>query len=299
MKKIGYIILAMVLVACGSNSFETEAGTKVTYLKKGDGASPVDSLVSMLRIKYTTEEGEIMMDADEPMPLKIDPENKLNQGELFEVLTMLKVGDSVLFELPASELFEKTFRAPRPDSIAADSKIKFQIAYIDQLTEQGYFDMVAEKAEEAASKQILIDKEIIDNYLAENNINAQQTESGLRYVITEEGNGPKPEQGQMVNVHYAGRLIEGTYFDTSIESVAREQGLYNENRPGGYVPLSFPIGQGRVIKGWDEGISLLNAGSKATLYIPSTLGYGSRGSGPVIKPNSILVFDVELVKLGE
>ncbi|MEQ9466130.1 MAG: FKBP-type peptidyl-prolyl cis-trans isomerase [Ekhidna sp.] len=299
MKKLGYIILAISLAACGSNSFETEAGTKVTYLRKGGGDSPVDSLVSMLRIKYTTEEGEIMMDAGEPIPLKVEPnEGLLDQGELFEVLVRLKVGDSVSFELPASDLFQKTFRAPRPDSIAADSKIKFQIAYIDQLTEQGYFDMVAKKAEEAAAKQITIDNEIIDNYLTENNIDAQKTESGLRYVITEEGNGPKPEVGQKVTVDYTGWVLDGEYFDSSNKDMAMEKGLYDERREP-YEPYTFPLGRGQVIKGWDEGIALLNEGAKARLYIPSTLAYGSRDRSPIIKANSILVFDVELVKVGE
>ena len=79
------------------------------------------------------------------------------------------------------------------------------------------------------------------------------------------------------------------------KTVAKEQGIYQEGRP--YQPFTFPIGQGRVIKGWDEGIGLLNVGTKATLYIPSTLGYGSRSAGAVIKPNSILVFDVELLEI--
>lgn len=295
MKNLGYIILALALVACGTNSFQTEGGTQVTYLTKGEGEAPVDSLVSMFRIKYTTEEGEVMMDADEPMPLKIDPNNKIDQGELFEILTMLRIGDSVSFDLVASELFQKTFRAPLPDSIAPESKIKFQIAYIDQLTEQGYFDMVAKKAEEAAAKQIVIDNEILDNYMAENNIEAEKTESGLRYVITEEGSGPNAEVGQTVSVAYAGRILDGPYFDTSDESLAKEQGIFNANRPA-YEPYTFPLGRGQVIKGWDEGIALLNEGAKATLYIPSPLGYGNRGSG-TIKPNSILVFDVELVDI--
>ncbi|WP_420317543.1 FKBP-type peptidyl-prolyl cis-trans isomerase [Ekhidna sp.] len=295
MKKLGYIILAIVLVACGSNSFETESGTTVTYLKKGNGDTPVDSLVSMFRIKYSTENGFVMMESDEPMPLKIDPNNVSEQGELFEVLTQLRTGDSVGFELVASELFEKTFRAPIPDTIPSDSKIKFEVAYVDQLTEQGYYDMVAKKAEEAAEKQIVIDNELLDNYLSENNIDAQATESGLRYVIKEEGNGPKPEVGQNVRVNYAGYILSGEYFDTSLETVAKEQGIYQEGRP--YQPFTFPIGQGRVIKGWDEGIGLLNVGTKATLYIPSTLGYGSRSAGAVIKPNSILVFDVELLEI--
>ena len=143
----------------------------------------------------------------------------------------------------------------------------------------------------------MIDKEVLDTYLAENGIEATSTESGLRYVITEQGSGPQPSTGQMVQVNYAGWVLNGAYFDTSIESVARENDIFREGRT--YEPFSFAIGQGRVIKGWDEGIALLNVGSKATLYIPSPLGYGNRGSGPVIKPNSILVFDVELVGIQE
>ncbi|MEQ9007037.1 MAG: FKBP-type peptidyl-prolyl cis-trans isomerase, partial [Ekhidna sp.] len=94
-----------------------------------------------------------------------------------------------------------------------------------------------------------------------------------------------------------GKVISGEYFDTSIESVAKEQEIFREGRD--YAPFSFSLGQGRVIKGWDEGIALLNEGAKATLYIPSPLGYGNRGSGPIIEPNSILIFDVELVEIVE
>ncbi|MEP1035584.1 FKBP-type peptidyl-prolyl cis-trans isomerase [Ekhidna sp.] len=298
MKKLGYIVLALMFVACGSNSFQTEGGTTVTYLQKGDGETPVDSLVSMFKIKYTTEEGKVMMDTDEPMPLKIDANNIADQGELLSCLTMLKTGDSVSFELTASELFEKTFRAPLPDSIAPDSKIKFQIAYVDQLTEDGYFEMVAKKAEEAASKQIVVDNEILDTYLAENNIEAEKTESGLRYVITEEGSGSKPEQGQAVSVNYTGWVLNGDYFDSSNKEIAIEKGLYDQRREP-YVPYTFPLGQNQVIKGWDEAIALLNEGAKARIYVPSTLAYGSRDRSPIIRANSILVFDVELVEIGD
>ena len=77
-----------------------------------------------------------------------------------------------------------------------------------------------------------------------------------------------------------------------------EKGLYDERREP-YQPYTFPLGQGQVIKGWDEGIALLNEGSKARLYIPSPLGYGSRDRSPIIRANSILVFDVELVEVAD
>ncbi len=295
MKNYLFLAFSILLVSCGgSDTATTASGTVINYLRKGDGSSPIDSLVSLLRIKYSTENGYVLMENSEPSPLKIETKSDLDQGELFNVLKLLKIGDSVTFELEASELFSKTFRAPLPDSIPEDSKIKFEITYTDQLTEAGYYERVQANAAKAAEKQIVIDNEILDKYFQDNNINAITTDSGLRYIIREEGSGSTPEVGENVLVNYAGYLLDGTYFDTSIEAVAKEQGLYNESQQ--YAPFSFPLGQGRVIKGWDEGIALLKEGTKATLYIPSTLGYGSRGSGPIIKPNAILVFDVELVK---
>ncbi|NQZ75865.1 MAG: FKBP-type peptidyl-prolyl cis-trans isomerase [Ekhidna sp.] len=299
MKNLGYVLIAALLSACGAKTMTTENGTVVNYIRKGDGSAPVDSLISMLRLEYTTEEGELMMDSEEPIPLKIDPNTEADQGELFSVLTLLKTGDSVHFELPAQELFEKTFRAPRPDSIAADSKIQFRIAFVEQLTEEGYYEMVANRAEAAAAKQIIIDNEILDKYLSDNGITAEKTESGLRYVIKDQGNGTLPQNGDTVLVDYLGKVLDGAYFDTSNEELAKENGLFNEQRKIqiGYNPFQVILGRGGVIKGWEEGLLFVPEGGKATLYIPSTLGYGSRGSGPIIKPNSILEFDVEVVEI--
>jgi len=110
-----------------------------------------------------------------------------------------------------------------------------------------------------------------------------QTESGLFYNITEKGSGEKADKGQNVSVHYTGMLLDGTVFDSSHQR--------NE-------PITFPVGVGQVIAGWDEGILLLHEGDKARFVIPSELAYGSRGAGGVIPPNATLIFDVELVKVG-
>jgi len=110
----------------------------------------------------------------------------------------------------------------------------------------------------------------------------QVTESGLYYKITKKTDGKAPKAGDNVQVHYAGKLTNGTEFDSSFKR--------NE-------PLEFPVGTGRVIKGWDEGILLLKEGETATLLIPPAMGYGERGAGGVIPPNAWLIFDVELVKV--
>ena len=109
------------------------------------------------------------------------------------------------------------------------------------------------------------------------------TTSGLRYKIIQKGDGDKAEAGKNVSVHYEGSLLSGQVFDSS----------YRRNEP-----IGFQLGVGQVIKGWDEGISLLQVGDKARFVIPSDLGYGNAGAGGVIPPNATLIFDVELMKVG-
>ena len=138
-----------------------------------------------------------------------------------------------------------------------------------------------EKKDEYDKKEINKKKEL-EQKMKDLTSDAEATESGLKYIITKEGKGPKPKIGQTVSVHYAGYLTNGQKFDSS----------YDRNQP-----IEFPIGTGRVIKGWDEGIMLLNVGAKAKLIIPPDLGYGARGAGGVIPPNATLIFDVELLEV--
>jgi peptidylprolyl isomerase len=110
--------------------------------------------------------------------------------------------------------------------------------------------------------------------------NTITTPSGLKYVEIQEGTGPSPVAGKIVVVHYTGTLENGTKFDSSVD---RGQ------------PFRFPIGQGVVIKGWDEGVMSMKVGGKRKLIIPADLGYGSRAIPGVIPANSTLLFDVELI----
>ena len=107
-----------------------------------------------------------------------------------------------------------------------------------------------------------------------------KTSSGLLYKFEKENNLHKPSNGNKVKVHYKGMLLDGTVFDSSFK---RNQ------------PIEFTLGVGQVIKGWDEGISLLGIGDKASFIIPSHLAYGASGAGGVIPPNATLVFEVELI----
>ena len=109
---------------------------------------------------------------------------------------------------------------------------------------------------------------------------ATTTESGLAYFMIKEGEGAQAEAGKTVSVHYTGKLADGTKFDSSHDRNA---------------PIDFPLGKGKVIPGWDEGIALLKVGGKATFIIPPHLAYGARGAGGIIPPNATLIFEVELM----
>jgi peptidylprolyl isomerase len=110
------------------------------------------------------------------------------------------------------------------------------------------------------------------------------TPSGLKVTDSKVGTGPEPKSGQTVVVHYTGWLYEngakGQKFDSSLDRGE---------------PFEFPIGQGQVIAGWDEGVATMKVGGKRTLIIPPALGYGAQGAGGVIPPNATLIFDVELL----
>jgi peptidylprolyl isomerase len=113
-----------------------------------------------------------------------------------------------------------------------------------------------------------------------------QTPSGLGFEDTVAGTGPQPQRGQTCVMHYTGWLwvngAKGAKFDSSLD---RGQ------------PFEFPLGMGRVIKGWDEGVAAMKVGGKRTLLIPPALGYGERGAGGVIPANATLLFEVELLRV--
>ena len=169
------------------------------------------------------------------------------------------------------------------DAIAQDDKIiKIDIIRkgenAKKFDSKAIFDKELEKLEKQAAEKAKKAKEAIDALKK----GAKVTSSGLAYKIIKKGTGAKAEAGKTVSVHYTGKLSNGTKFDSS----------YDRNQP-----IEFELGRGRVIKGWDEGISLLNVGSKATFIIPPDLAYGARGAGGVIPPNATLIFDVELVEI--
>ncbi|GAA4454043.1 FKBP-type peptidyl-prolyl cis-trans isomerase [Rurimicrobium arvi] len=199
-----------------------------------------------------------------------------------DVITMLSAGDSAVIRFEMDSMARKMYTFAKPTD-----KIQLEIKMVSVKTkaqfEAGQKQKQAEM-EAQASKQVGVDDQLIQEYLSKNGISAQKSASGVYYIITKPGAGENATAGKTVKVKYTGKTMDGKVFDSNIDP----QFQHTE-------PLEFILGQRQVIAGWDEGISLLNKGAKATLFIPSGLAYGAEGREPQIPANSILIFDVELL----
>ncbi|MCR8559107.1 FKBP-type peptidyl-prolyl cis-trans isomerase [Mucilaginibacter sp. BJC16-A38] len=205
-----------------------------------------------------------------------------NVGDMMEIFPLLTVNDSALVKLPTDSIF-KGHEDQRPPFFPKGSNLNFTIKILKAQTVDEF-------------KADLVQAEITGSakYIADHKLNLQTTPSGLKYVITQASTKPKPVKGDTVYVNYTGKNLDDKVFDSDIEADAKAAGLQQPGRT--YEPLQFVIGAGGIIAGWDEGMQLLNEGSKAIFVIPSKLAYGEPGYNG-IPPFSTLVFNIELVKV--
>ncbi|MFZ1306704.1 MAG: FKBP-type peptidyl-prolyl cis-trans isomerase, partial [Ferruginibacter sp.] len=214
------------------------------------------------------------------------------KGDIMEALVLMTPGDSIICMVDAKSMFDYT-KKEMPDFIKPGDKIQYNIRLVSIIPKEQL-----QKEREAAMMKALQEPQPVQNpdddalkaYFNSNQLNPIKTSSGLYYSIQQEGSGPLAKTGDMVTMNYRGTLLDGTVFDSNLDSAFKH-----------VQPLTFVLGTGRVIKGWDEGIGYLKPGSKATFYIPSSLAYGAQSRpGNAANPkgipaNSVLIFDVELV----
>ncbi len=199
----------------------------------------------------------------------MDVVNQIEQGDVMETVSIVRQGKAAK-EFDAAARFTEA----RADAEAAAAQKREQEMKARE-------EMMAKQKEQVAE----LTKEM------------EGTESGMFYEVLKKGNGPKPEAGQTVKMHYAGYLLDGTLFDTSIKELAQENGKYDQRREP-YAPFEVQVGpQARVIEGWKQALSMMQVGDKYKILLPPNLAYGERGAGGVIPPNAWLIFEMEMVAL--
>ncbi|HEV7351414.1 FKBP-type peptidyl-prolyl cis-trans isomerase [Telluribacter sp.] len=284
-KTIGFA-LGIGILAASCNQYRTQVtdnGLKYQLHEHDDDARQAklgDIMTFHLVLKNSTD--SVLRDTyKENAPVKLVLQQAPFKGSFEEGLAMLAKGDSATFYVNADSLFAKMMQ-PMPPMIKKGTDLGFTVKVLEVQTSE---EFQKEQAVQGA-KQKGVDEKVIEEYVAKNNMQGkvQKTESGLRYIVQEEGTGATPSQGDVVKVHYTGKLLDGTVFDSS-----------RENPQTNGQPIDFQVGVGMVIPGWEEGIMMMKKGGKRTLIIPSGLAYGQEGSPGAIPPSSVLLFDVELV----
>jgi FKBP-type peptidyl-prolyl cis-trans isomerase FkpA len=293
-------LLLLLCVACDKSEKETPSGLKFKVVKAGDGVLPKPDEVVLFNYVFKDSKDSIWQNTySQEFPAVIlvaDSAAIPSEDGMIQMLRMLSKGDSVTVEISVKDFFSKIAKRPIPSGV--DSTLTFYYGVrMDSIMSRDGFDKFQENWYSMKFKQqTQKDVAIIDAYLLEKNLKAENTESGLRYVIASPGSGELAKSGQTVKVNYTGYTLEGKCFDSSIKAIAQENGVYNTMREP-YSPYEVTIDESTVIMGWHEALKLLRKGSKATIYIPSPLAYGRQQRGDIIKENEILVFDMEVLEI--
>lgn len=280
-----YFLLGLFLLACNNKPEEKfkklSSGLEYRIVEtKGESARKV-SLGDILQLNYSyeTEDGRVLFassKSNRKYLRKVDKSAKTH-GSIEDGFLILKEGDSAVFRLQAekflqfSEGFEKL-----PKGVQANDRIIVKLRVIDIVDRDEYDGILLDSYHKDKETEM----EILQKFLINSNINVKPTESGLYYLEQIKGNGPKAEKGKTVTVHYTVKYIDGELIESSIEG----------------QPISFVLGKGQVIPGWEEGITYMHQGGKAMLIVPSHLAYGDRGNEK-IRPFATLVFEVELINV--
>lgn len=265
----------------GSGDFkQTDSGLYYKFIERSDNdLAPEEKNFVTITMTYGTEDS-VMFDSNKlPQAMELPILPSVHQGDFYEGLMMMHVGDSAVFKCNADSVFAKLFRVPNiPPELDSIDFLYFNVKMLAIQTEEEM------KAAKEAEMEMAQNEETVKRnaYLDENYPNAEASPSGLYYVQTQAGTGSKPEVGMKVKVHYTGTFLDGSKFDSSVDRG---------------TPFEFALGKRQVIAGWDEGIANMKKGEKGVLIVPSSLAYGPGRQG--IPPYSTLVFEVELVDFSE
>ncbi len=287
-KQLVFILLTAFIIsftACGQEEQFKESPTGLKYKfyeRSKEESNPEPGQVMSLQMKYYNQNDSVLFDSKElPGIFRLPMRAPQHQGSIEEGFAMMHPGDSAAFIVKADSFYLKTMGKQRlPQWVDTNSQIIFEVKLLEILSEEEY------KREQKMKNMQRKEAELLEmeSYLEQNQIETEPTNSGLYIIIKKHGKGPTVKPGQKVTVHYEGRFLNDVVFDSS----------YDKDKP-----FTFVLGAGKVIPGWEQGISKLKVGDKARLIVPSHLAYGKKGVEAFIPPYSTLIFDVEVIKTEE
>lgn len=286
-KNLILVALCLLISATSCSRFPgyKSTGTGLYYktIVKGTGNKVQPGDIIHPRLAYYINDSLLFTTAYLSEPAIDQVHESLFSGDIYEAFAMMHVGDSMSFMISADSTFRKQFNQEQlPSYLKPGDYLRWEVVIDDAMTEEAYLAEMQKQQQKMQEEQAVLEQQSKAEFaawLTANGVKAEPRESGLIYVCTKKGKGPKPGYKQKVKVHYTGKLLDGTVFDSSVERGE---------------PIAFTLGVGQVIKGWDEGIALMSKGEKGILYIPYDLAYGLRQNGP-IPACANLIFEVELV----
>lgn len=278
------LLITVFMTSCGAKKVQkTINGFEVTILHDEPGDLAKEGDYAYFRYEVKSKDSTLFSSSSQTPMIKfklpkVEKQDPKNAQPLLEALFLMSKGDSALVEQMLTEEMKTQIGINNVD------KLSFYISLVDIKSEADYnADMQASQQAAAENAKMISEKvtTILNDYTSGTLASSiKTTPSGLKYIVHEEGTGALPETGKPVSVNYYGTLMDGNRFD---DSWSRGQAF------------QFILGQGQVIKGWDEGVALLKKGSKASLFIPAELAYGAEGSPPAIPANSELMFYIEVM----
>ncbi|MBP5540947.1 MAG: FKBP-type peptidyl-prolyl cis-trans isomerase [Bacteroidales bacterium] len=218
-------------------------------------------------------------------------------GDINEGLLMMHKGETMVFAVQADSVAERVGESRMPPDFrkGGGQTIYYTVELHDILSPEQIAHEQDSIRTMLATRKKNEGKELAEYVQTHYTSGVEMTLSGLYIVIKKKGNGLIVTPGKAVVADYVGRTLDGKVFDTSIDSVARAEGIHQPKRP--YGPLSYVVGQTPLIPGWEQGVYGQPEGTELTILIPSSLAYGERGAGDVILPYTSLIFDIKILKV--
>ncbi len=305
-KSLVFLFAASILLAACSKEQKGKGGLLYTVHKDGGQAKIKEGDYIKIDFIQRNDKDSILDATYDHEQSRIFPVGKkVYDGDMNDVLTLFGEGDSVTFKLNIDTMvfYNKT---PRPEEFKNEKYLTYTIKIqkvvgkkpneVDSVYQKRANEIYAADYKATMDKKKASEGARMKKYAEENDLKLKTTASGLQYVITAPGTGPKPVWGDTAMVDYTGMLtakkVNGdiNVFDTSVEKIAKEHMAPNPMKQFG--PAAIPLSEG-IAKGFVEALQLIGKGGKITVIMPSKLGYGDQGGGP-IPPYSPLVFDIEI-----